>query len=159
MLWLPQVGRVVDATIQQFPELAAVDGPLIATTGHGGGPALDRLPVGATMPVMRAGTQVSYRVVAEETLITESAAAAERLRRNPHAGSDIAGWALSMFAMPEIAQHVRDAPFPRLRALIDVVQGATIDSGGDGYRFLLPGADGGQVAVRIEEIPLRGAFA
>jgi hypothetical protein len=75
-------------------------------------------------------------------LITDSEAAAHTAALNPKGAANLAGWALSIMATPEIASRVRDEPFPRIHALIDAIDGAEVDTGPAGYRFLLPGPDG-----------------
>jgi hypothetical protein len=55
-------------------------------------------------------------------------------------------------SVPEIASRIRSAPFPRIHALMDAIDGAEVDSGPVGYRFLLPGPDGALTPTWIDDI-------
>ena len=66
--------------------------------------------------------------------------------------------------MAEVARRIRDTPYPRLHALLDVVgirdveNGApaddtSIDEAGD-WRFSMPGPDSTELSLRLDEIEL-----
>ncbi|MEN3308987.1 MAG: hypothetical protein V7603_5189 [Micromonosporaceae bacterium] len=154
VLWLPGLGRLVDPTIQQFPELASQDGPFVGRVGAASQAMPAELPVGTSVPIVRDGAQVVYQVVGDEALITDSEPAAHAAALNPKSAASLAGWALSIMAVPEIASRVRSAPFPRIHALIDAIDGAPVDAGPAGYRFMLPGADGQLTPTWVDDIPV-----
>lgn len=154
VLWLPGLGRIVDPTIQQFPELAREDGPFIGRIGAASQAMPDELTIGTGVPIVRDGAQVMYRVVGDEALVTDSEAAAHAAALNPKGPANLAGWAVSVMAVPEVASRVREAPFPRIHALIDAITGAEVDAGPTGYRFLLPGPDGQPTPTWIDDLPL-----
>lgn len=106
------------------------------------------------MPIVCDGAQVVYQVVGDESLITDSEAATHAATLNPKGPANLAGWALSVMAVPEIGSRVRDAPFTRTHALIDAIDGAEVDAGPAGYRFLLPGPDGQPTPTWIDDIQL-----
>lgn len=155
LLWLPGLGRLVDPTIQQFPELAGEDGPFIGRVGAASQAMPGALPIGTTVPIVRDGVQVVYQVEGDEALITDSEPAAHAVTLNSRNAANLAGWALSIMATPEIASRVRSAPFPRIHALIDAIDGAPVDAGPDGYRFMLPGPDGQPTPTWIDDIPAK----
>ncbi|MEV4176924.1 hypothetical protein [Nonomuraea sp. NPDC049709] len=72
------------------------------------------------------------------------------------AGVRFASWALLALREPGIIDRVRQAPFPRLQALLDILADAPeiIDEAIDEYRFALPGPDGTVVERRLDEIAL-----
>jgi len=154
VLWLPAMQRLVDPTVQQFPELSHEDGPFVGRVGAASQALPGELPVGADIPIPRDGVQILYTVVGTEDLIldTEQARHAEQL--NPKSPANLAGWALSIMATPSIAPRIRTAPFPRIHALIDAIDGAEVDAGPAGYRFLLPGPDGQPTPTWVDDITL-----
>ncbi|MGI5241401.1 hypothetical protein [Dactylosporangium sp. CA-139066] len=111
------------------------------------------LSVGTSVPVVRDGAHVVYQVVGDEALIMESEPVAHAAALNPRSAANLAGWALSIMAVSEIASRVREAPFPRVHALIDTIDGAEVDACPTGNRFMLPGADGQLTPTWIDEIP------
>jgi hypothetical protein len=82
-LWLPGLQRLVDPTIQQFPELAGGDGPFIGRLGVDAQAMPGELPVGLTTPIVRDGVQVTYSVVGDEAFIMESEAELHALAGMP----------------------------------------------------------------------------
>jgi hypothetical protein len=155
VLWLPQLQRVVDPTIQQFPELSGEDGPFIGRIGAASQALRDgELSVGSEIPIVRNGTQLIYTVTGAEALILRSEAARRAEQLNPKSAANLAGWALSIMVLPEIAPRIRTAPFARIHALMDAIDGAEVDAGPSGYRFLLRGPDGEVTPAWVDDIPL-----
>lgn len=155
VLWLPQLQRLVDPTIQQFPELSRENGPFIGRIGAASQTLPSgELPVGADIPVSRNGTQIMYTVAGAEVLILGSEAARQAELLNPKSAANLTGWTLSIMATPEIAPRIRAAPFPRIHALIDAIDGAKVDAGPAGYRFLLHGPDGEVTPTWVDDITL-----
>jgi hypothetical protein len=108
------------------------------------------------VPIVRDGAQVVYQVVGDKAVITDSEPALHVATLNPRSAANLAGWALSIMAVPEIAGRMGSAPFPRIHALIDAIDaidGAPVDAGPSGYRFMLPGPDGQPVPTWIDDIP------
>lgn len=157
VLWLPDLQRLVDPTVQQFPELAHEDGPFIGRVGAASHALPGELPVGSDIPIPRNGVQLLYGVVGTESLILDSEQARHAEELNPKSPANLAGWALSIMEMPDIAPRIRSAPFPRIHALMDAIAGAEVDAGPAGYRFLLPGPDGALTPTWVDDIPLPAA--
>lgn len=65
--WLPELQRLVDPTIQQFPELSGEDGPFIGRVGAASQALPGELPVGSDIPIPRNGAQIMYTVAATKT--------------------------------------------------------------------------------------------
>jgi hypothetical protein len=59
VLWLPELQRLVDPTIQQFPELSSEDGPFIGRVGAANQALPGELPVGSDIPIPRNGAVIS----------------------------------------------------------------------------------------------------
>ena len=122
ILQLPQQGRLVDATVEQFPELALGMGPLILRCAAPEGQATPQ----ALMVAQRGRWDLAYTPVqapfAEAAYggLNATAASQEILREN---GLHILSWTLAMLSMPGVQERARQASAPRLNELLDAVQG------------------------------------
>jgi hypothetical protein len=63
------------------------------------------------LPIVRNGVQITYSVVGNESVITKSEHARQVADLNPRGAANLAGWALSIMAVPQIASRVCAAPF------------------------------------------------
>ncbi|MEV4061619.1 hypothetical protein [Nonomuraea dietziae] len=162
VLYLPGAGRFVDATVEQCPQIAKLQvGPVIGRLTAASQPIdphRDRLPAGAQLVVPRGDLMLTYTAVADAYV--DAVRSSDRLTdtRQAHyeAGLRFASWALLALREPDVRDRVRQAPFPRLQALLDALAGAPeiIDEAIDEYRFALPGPDGALVEQRLDEITL-----
>jgi GNAT superfamily N-acetyltransferase len=152
VLWLPESGRFIDPTVEQFPEVARYKrGPVV-----GRAPAAGRLPAGARLEVPRGDLTLLYTVLDGRHTATvvnahQVTTRSDEVRR---AGINLASWALAILRLPDFAGRARMAPFPRLRALL----GAVSDAPGDldeetNWRFAVHDP-GGTRRLLLEEIPL-----
>ncbi|MGW4720321.1 hypothetical protein [Nocardia sp. NPDC004260] len=130
----------------QYPEARAslplpVIGRAAATLGGGAASraayAEGRLSVGSHMTVPREELVLDYTVVAaDDSMFTDALAAdpvmAARLRC---AGVDLASASVEWWREPGIVERVRNAPYPRLHALLDGVGQAPVHIDGEGNWF------------------------
>ncbi|WP_148710119.1 hypothetical protein [Micromonospora sp. M71_S20] len=154
VLWLPQMQRLVDPTIQQFPELASEPMPLVGRVGAASHALPAELWPGTEIPIPRKGTQLMYRVLDTEAFVLDSDAARRAEQINPKSPANLAGWALSIMNVPDIASRIRSAAFPRIHALLDAIDAVEVVADADGYRFILPGPDGQLAPTWIDDVPL-----
>lgn len=167
VLWLPRSRRICDATVEQYPEVRRYRlGPIMGRTGgvsvnnHQQQAAMDRgeLPAGSAIGVQRQDLLLMYTVAdAEYThVITDHVTVRPVAQEYQRSGINLASEALQFWRMPEIVDRIRQAPYPRIHALLDTIgnAGTTVDENGD-VRFLLPSENGaGELALRLDEIPL-----
>lgn len=162
VLYLPESRRTIDPTVEQFPEVhrEARTGPLVGRTAFTGGPTREcrdadasaSLAPHAPLGVRRGSQMMLYTVVGEEysNVVWESPTAdqdAERYRRD---GINLASHALTLLRLPDVVDRARQAPYPKLRALLDILDDAPIaaDQHGDFYVTF------GQQQLRLDEVPL-----
>jgi hypothetical protein len=164
VLWLPRSGRIVDPTVEQYPQvrryrLGPICGRLALASGSAADQAaLDRgeLPPGSHLGVQRKDlvllyTTVDHRfndIVVNAPMVRETA---EQYRR---AGLNLASQALTLWRLPEVIDRVRQAPYPRLHALLDAIGTAPVTGADGDFWFTLPGPAGAEVAVRVDDIAL-----
>ena len=159
MLHLVDSGRFVDATVEQFEEVRA----------QGGGPLVGRmvasthelqpgqvLPPGTTSGVQRGDILMAYTVSGADTaeLIDRQPWVAAHASQHHRAGVNLASLALNTLRAREVIGRARQAPYPRLRAILRALGDAPGEADADrDVRFTLPGPDGEQ-RLRLDEIPL-----
>jgi hypothetical protein len=95
-----------------------------------------------------------YTVTAPEGTITDSEPARTACDLNPKTPAALAGWAMSFLLMPHVAPIMRAAPFPRVRQLMDALDGVRVQAAKREYRFLLPGPDDQLTPTWLDDIPL-----
>ncbi|MGY4102048.1 hypothetical protein ACW2Q0_21230 [Nocardia sp. R16R-3T] len=161
VLYLPGSGRWIDTTVMQYPEArASMPLPIVGRPGGvlAGGEraraalAEGRLLVGTRMTVPREELILDYTVVAEDDeMITTGAyaLAPDGETRLRNAGVNLASAAIEWWRRPGIVERVRDAPYPRLHALLDAVGQAPthIDEQQDCFFEIAPGQH-----VRLDEL-------
>lgn len=161
LLTLPDSGRIVDATIEQFKQLATLNmGPLIGKTAAAtvDVPIGELLPAGARMGVQRGPLMLVYTIADgprasalddTQPYVREHAAAHRRT------GVNLASLMLMLLRSPDMIGRARRAPYPRLRALLHAVADAEeqVDDARN-IRFLLPGTDGQPQPLLLDDIPL-----
>ena len=71
------------------------------------------------------------------------------------AGINLATLVLDLLRQPSIIDRVRQAPYPKIHALLDAIGDATIEPGGDGDTLIwLPNGATGPVRTRLDELVL-----
>ncbi|MFE7111796.1 hypothetical protein ACFU98_29635 [Streptomyces sp. NPDC057575] len=160
VLALPDSGRFVDATVEQFSEVREVgNGPLVGKavfSTHAPRVGLMMEP-GAQVMAQRGDLVLTYTAAGPEALASvvehpEAAAHAEGHRRT---GVNVASFALVALRSEDVRGRAMQAPYPRLRALLRAVGNAPHegDEAGD-VRFFLPDQNGEEQWLRLDEIPL-----
>ncbi|GAA2679399.1 MULTISPECIES: hypothetical protein [Actinosynnema] len=165
VLWMPRSGRLCDATVERYPEVRRYRlGPVVGrsvgygtdTPEHRAAAERGELPAGSHIAVNRKDLLLMYTVVDDRyaRVVADHAHDPELREDYRRGGVNLAAEALQLWRLPEIADRIRQAPYPRLHALLDAVGDAraTVDEAGD-VRFLLH-TDGGELALRLDEIPL-----
>jgi hypothetical protein len=159
VLVLPDSGRYVDPTIEQFEVIRRLNmGPLIGRAVAGTMPSVTDgflLEPGVMMAARRENLMLIY-TVADRHYSDELENRIAQYTTDGHrrAGVNNASLALMMLRLPEVIERARAAPYPRLRALLDAVgdaEGRNVD--GDMF-FMLPGPDGQLVPTRLDQIAL-----
>jgi hypothetical protein len=148
ILLVPGAGRLIDPTLQQYPEIPDTEkaalpvvAPLPAPGGLGSQPYL----------VDRGDHQVVYLPVAEHQrqawrspLITANMAGYRQ------AGANLAATVVSMMRRPGLRDRAARFPYPRLRTLLAAVDGAELVADSRGCRFRDP-VTGGE--FRLADVP------
>ncbi|MGW0828324.1 hypothetical protein [Streptomyces sp. NPDC002845] len=157
VLVLPDSGRFVDATVEQFDEVREIGmGPMVgkvalATDGDG-----SLVEPGVQVVLQRGDLLLTYTVAGPQALTSivehpEAVAHADGHRRT---GVNVASYTLAALRGEGVRGRAMQTPYPRLRALLRAVGDAPYeaDEAGD-VRFRLP--DQSQERwLRLDEIPL-----
>lgn len=162
LLWLPQSGRAIDVSVEQFPAaVGSVSAPLMGRIGganlRGWQTADGELPPGTYLAMSgRAVYELTgprYRDLVTSSLASEDN---ERYRR---AGVNLASRALTLMRIGPVADRVRGVPYPRLHALLDAVGTAefVVEPGGD--FFFTFRDDDTERSLRLDEIPIGEVMA
>ncbi|MFD1147887.1 hypothetical protein [Saccharothrix hoggarensis] len=160
LLWLPQSGRVVDATVEQFstapgsmPQLLVGRGTSLTPperTSAGGG-----LAAGTLLPVLSPVGLLHYELTGPEyrDLVSSSLTqeANEQYRR---AGVNLASRALTLLRVGPVAERVRKVPYPRLHALLDAVGNAEFVVEPNGDFFFTIRSDDVERSLRLDAITI-----
>ncbi|WP_327668120.1 MULTISPECIES: hypothetical protein [unclassified Streptomyces] len=161
LLVLPDSQRLVDATVEQFAQIAALNqGPLIGRTTA----ATEEIAPGELLPphsrllVQRGELLLRYTVLDEplaSLLRDDQPYVSRHVAEHRRAGINLASLMLLALRAPYAIGRARQAPYPRLRALLHVVADADhqVDAARD-FRFLLPDATGQERWLRLDQIPL-----
>jgi hypothetical protein len=159
ILLLPDSGRHVDATVEQFAKVREQGGgPLVgrsvaSTTSFEPG---QLLPPGTRLAVQRGDIVMTYRLshLSTRDVIDGQPWILQNAHRHYRTGVNLASLVLEPLRMPEVIGRARQAPYPRLRALLRAIGDAPqeIDDNRD-IRFVLPGPATPH-GMRLDEIPL-----
>lgn len=163
VVWLPQSGRLVDATVEQFPEVRRHQlGPVVGRAAFTGGSASQvaamrsgEMPAGMSIPVVRdSGLMVLYTITGPDyrDVVTSSPLVQQTGEQYRRAGVNLASHALTLLRIPAVADRVRRAPYPQLHRLLDTI-GRTefvVDRAGD-FFFTIRG-DEAERSLRLDEI-------
>jgi hypothetical protein len=160
VLHLPRTRRSIDPAVGQFPEVKRSNLPLFGRTIVSGGEqeevgeawARGELPPYMMMVMERDDQRFFYTVVGDDfaQAVWQSPRAREDAERYHLAGVNLASHALALLRMPDVVDRVRQAQYPKLNALLDVVGDAPIvtDSSGN-VHVTLNGR-----SLRLDEIPV-----
>lgn len=169
ILYLPDDCRFVDATVEQYRQVAHRGlGVLVGRVGgFPEGSAKDRaafedsaaLPSGAKLMIQRKDLRLEYRVGDEAAtqVIVSHPVVADNVAAHRRAGINLASLTFEFIRVSGWTDRARAAPYPRLRALLDIVRDAPAepDENGD-WRFDLATGDGEEHRLRLDEIVLSG---
>ncbi|GAB4590166.1 hypothetical protein [Nocardia sp. IFM 10818] len=162
VLWLPGSRRWIDTTVMQYPEVrgSAYPLPVVGRMADSwGGSAVDhaelaagRLTAGTRMTVPRGELVLEYTVCADPddivmTALSLTPGMEARLRNT---GINLIAGAVDWWRKPGVVARVRDAPYPRLHALLDLVGDAPMivdESNGDCSFEVAPAR-----LVRVDEL-------
>ncbi|MDH2393982.1 hypothetical protein QCN29_35585 [Streptomyces sp. HNM0663] len=158
VLVLPDSGRFVDATVEQFDEVRKIGmGPMVgkvALSLAGDGSLMEP---GAQVVLQRGDLVLTYTVAGPQALasITEHPEVAAHTDAHRRTGVNTASFTLVALRGEDVRGRAMQAPYPRLRALLRAVGDAPYeaDEAGD-VRFCLPDHDGAERWLRLDEIPL-----
>ena len=152
VLWLPETGRFIDPTAEQFPEVARYKkGPIVGRATATGG-----LPAGVRLDIPRGDLTLEYTVLDGEctAAIVNAPRVSSQSDQIRRMGINIASWAVVCLRDPNFIDKGRAAPYPRLRALLDAVEAAPAEVAEDkNWRFTIDGP-GGTSRFLLDEIPL-----
>jgi len=168
ILTLPDHGRYIDPTIEQYPEVATLGlGPIVGRCGaqldpntgqviSADGPP-GRLAAGTPMAVQREHLLLMYMVSDDDIthLITDSPWVSHTRDAHFRAGVNLASLVIS-----GLSGHMRtqaaQAAYPRLHALLDVLDGVPISepAADRDVWFNLPGPHGNTQPLRLDELTL-----
>jgi hypothetical protein len=160
LLWLPQSGRVVDATVEQFPAAAgSAPAPVVGRVGGSTLSAWDSaggsLAAGTLLSVTSAVGLLLYKLTGPEyrDLVTSSLTPNdnERYRR---AGVNLASRALTLLRVGSVAERVRTVPYPHLHTLLDAVGNAEFVVEPAGDFFFTVRSDDVEHSLRLDAIPI-----
>ena len=155
ILCLPEAGRFVDATVEQFPGVGGT-GPVVGRTMMRLGSAArneDPFPAGVDMAVQRANATLIYTLSSDEAtrLILDHPNIRTVGQEYRKQGIQVASCFLAGLAQSPLAAQARQALYPRLAAFLDAIDGATIGHDSDGFWYMIPPA---AARLRIDQIPL-----
>jgi len=159
VLALPDSGRYVDPTIEQFEVVRRLEkGPLIGKAVGGTMPTLageDLFAPGVMFAAKRENLTLIY-TIAEERYSQEMESRLTQYATDGHrrAGVNNATLALLMLRIPEVIERARKAPYPRLQALLDAVGQAEERNIDGNLHFMLSGPDGLPTPVTLDQIEL-----
>ncbi len=158
VLALPDSGRFVDATVEQFEPVRRLNmGPLVGRTVATSMPAASpesALAPGAMFGVKRGSMMLMYTIAAEEYSVQIQTYASSPALAAGHykAGVNLATLTLEALRHPEVIERALKSPHPRVRALLDAVGDAEVRGAGADIHFVLPGPDGTPAPAMIDQI-------
>lgn len=167
LVWLPTSGRIVDATVEQYPDVRRYRlGPIIGkAVMSAGGTAEDHaaaargeLVPGTSIGVQREELLLLYTVTdARFTDIVENSPTVTGHAAEFHrAGVNLAAHALTLLRLPEVSDRARAAGYPRLTALLDTIGTADMVADPDtgDFTIAMPGPDGTELSLRLDQLDL-----
>lgn len=162
ILWLPGCGRFIDPTVEQYPDVRRYRlGPIcgrvaaaMATPDQHAQMHAGELVPGTHLGVQREDLLLLYTTVEHEydDVVMSGPSVRDNLAAHERAGRTLALQALALLGQPQIVERARQAPHPRLRALLDILDGAELnDDDHDELRVILYG-DQSRTPRRLDEL-------
>lgn len=166
VLWLPGCRRLVDATVAQYPEAARLGlGPVVGRIEAVTGPEGDvtaitqgqGVPPGAHFGVPRGDAVLLYTVAGADAAAAARSSPyfAELAPEHQRTGTNLAAYALEALREADTGRRARQAPYPRLAALLNAIgdSPSRTDAAGNWF-FDVPRSGGGTQSLSLGEIPL-----
>ena len=163
ILLLPGSGRFVDPTVEQFPELRRYQlGPICGRAVAVQGTAEQRaafargeFPECSAFGVRRGDLLLLYTVVDPNgAIVTQVPTIALEEAEHERSARNLASQTLALLAQPEVIGRARQAPHPRVRALLELLDGAHPDVIDGDWKFTLAN-DPGHRPLRLDELTAR----
>jgi hypothetical protein len=148
VLVVPDAGRFIDPTIQQYPEvpdseraMLPLQGPLPASDGLGD----------QSFDVHRGDHVVTYLPVPEHQRQNwRSPAISARTDDYSKAGANLAANVFAMMRLEGLRDKMEQSPYPRLRRLLTALDGAQPVADSHGFRFADPATG---TELRLSDVP------
>lgn len=165
ILLLPESGRTIDPTAEQYPEVArfglgAVVGRTLTTLHSPRDAAViaaGGMPAGGQIVMRRGDATLGYVLASDEAtaVITDSEWLAGRAQEYRRAGANLAGWTLDVLRRPQVIARARSSGYPRVVALLDAIGDAPYDhDAAENWYFLIAGEDGLPLPRSTDELLL-----
>lgn len=162
ILYLPDEQRVVDATVEQFPEASRLKrGPLVGRMAVPLAPGLQRtignLPAGAQLPIRREGLTLLYTVASDNAtrIILDHPAARDHSAEHQRAGVNLASAALEFLRRHSKNRQLDMSPYPRAAALLAAIGDVPAEPDESGAWYFSISGDGSETRrLRLDELPL-----
>lgn len=162
VLWLPGSGRFIDPTVEQYPDVRRYQlGPIcgrmtgsMATPDQQARMAAGELIPGSHVGVRREDLLLLYTTVGHEydDVVMASATVRDNLAEFQRAGRNLAVQTLALLSQPEVINRARQTPHSRVRALLDLLDGAELNDADDHeLRFVLH-SDPARTPRRLDEL-------
>jgi hypothetical protein len=162
ILWLPETRRILDPTVEQYPEvrhyrLGPICGRIVAgmTSNREQQAQLARgqLPAGTGIGVKREDLLLLYTAVAAEydDIVLSASLLRDDLDEVQRSARNLAAWTLDQLRRPNVIDRARRAPYPRVRTLLDLLARAEAHYDEDHLRFVLPD-DPSHIPRRLDEL-------
>jgi hypothetical protein len=162
ILYLPDEQRIVDATVEQFREVARLKrGPLVGRMAVPLGPArqgtVGSLPAGAQLPIRREGLTLLYTIADEDAtgVILDHPAASEHPAEHQWAGVNLASATVEFLRRHSQDRQLDLSPYPRAAALLAAIGDAPAETDESGAWYFSVSGDGGEARrLRLDELSL-----
>lgn len=147
VLWLPGSGRLIDPTVEQYPDVRRYRlGPICGriTAGMATPDQHARLAAGELIPGTHIGVQredllLLYTTVDHEfdDIVMSGPSMLDHRTEFERSGRNLAMQTLSLLSSPDVIGRARQTPHARIRALLDRVVGAQLVDHGQDLGFVL----------------------
>ena len=166
ILTLPDEGRHIDATIEQFPGISHLRlGPAVGRSGGyltpdgrmvAVGSTTSRIPPGAQLAIQRGPYMMLYTLADEPAnqIITSSEHVRPHAELHRRAGINLASLTLAGLRSPNLNRLARQTSYRRLHALLDALGDSPHTSDSGDVRFTFTEDGGGSRALLLDEIAL-----
>lgn len=166
ILTLPEQDRFIDATIEQFHEVAALKlGPAVGRAGafldpdtgavHAPRATAARPVAGSVLALQRGNLVLAYTLSPDHAndIITSHPVVTATTEGHRRAGINLVSLVLGHLRGRGLDEVVRRAPFPRLHTLLDAIADSPVVDDNGEVRFTIT-RDGQQRDLLLDELPL-----